>query len=147
VAKPLDSKRIVAEILAGQHDDTGDNIFQAIVKRAAEVNGRFRWRVTWDDLTVTEDDLTLDECMAVEKFAGVPWHRMDPLDSASEAAAVLIVAMNRRRDIPIDDAVKKLGAVGYAEILAGVDKYMVEPSPLDQLGTVTDDKGDEHPLS
>jgi hypothetical protein len=136
VAKPLDSNRIVAEVLAGQHDDKGDDIFQALVKRAAEINGRFRWRVTWEDLTVTEDDLTLDECMAVEAFAKVPWHRLDPLDSASEAAAILIIAMNRRRDIPVDDAVKKLGAVGYSQILAGVDKYMAEPSPLDQTGEV-----------
>lgn len=133
MARPLDSKRIVAEILAGQHDDDINDIFQAVIEVARREDNRVRWRIVWTahDLTITEDDLTVEECLKVEEMTKVPWHRIDPLDTVKEAAAILTVALHARRDLPMDDAVKQVGALGARSVMDMVGKYVAEGSPID----------------
>jgi hypothetical protein len=143
VANPYDPKKIVAQILAKQHDDALDDIFQAILERVRAGEDRMRWKIgPWvaHDLTVTEDDLLVEECLRIEEATKVPWHRIDPIDAVNEAAAVLTVALSGRRGLSLEEATKQVGALGARALRDMISKYIAEGSPLDQVATGADDR-------
>jgi hypothetical protein len=68
-----------------------------------------RWRIRLDGFPeVTTDDLTLDDIETAEKVCGVPWVLINPLASAKEAKALLVLLL-LKAGIPEDEALKAAG--------------------------------------
>ncbi|SDG95125.1 hypothetical protein [Klenkia brasiliensis] len=55
-------------------------------------------RIRVDGTDLSTDDLTLAESRRIEEATGVPWHRLQPLQSAVQASAVLVEVKARTVD-------------------------------------------------
>ena len=126
------TKRLIAKILAGHHDAELDSINEAIIKRTQEVDGPdVHWKVTLEDLAITEDDLTLDECVRWEKESGFNWRFLRPTNSAQIVTTLLTILYQTRKELSEDDAVAKVGAMKAAQVEAAISSVVVERLPLD----------------
>lgn len=90
-----------------------------------------RWRVHLEGFPdVTTDELTLDDIETAERVCGVPWVLINPLASAKEAKALLVLLL-MRADVTEPEALKVAGKVSLKK-LAGAFRYELpqrEPSP------------------
>lgn len=90
----LDTGQIVAEIMAGSHDIA--RIQTAVWRFREQQQASIRWVIELPDCPRFGDgDLTLAEAAEVEKVARVQWAQIDPLQSASVAQAIAVVAYRR----------------------------------------------------
>lgn len=82
------------------------------------------------------DDLTLGELRAVEEKTNIPWTRINPLRSAGEASAVLLVLF-KREGLTDEQAQAKVDAIPFAKVL---DEYIrLEDGPADDRPAEYDD--------
>lgn len=132
MARSLDSNRIIAEVLAGQHNDSLPDLFSAVLKAVSSEDMGVRWAVDYEGLEVTEDTLTVGECVAIEEETGLTWARIQPSRSALMARAVLTAALVARKGMGKDEARERVDAIPALQFLKMVREYVVPASPLDQ---------------
>lgn len=132
MARPLDTNRIIAEVLAGQHSDQLPDLFSAVLKAVSASEAGVRWAIDYEGLEVTEDSLTVGECVAIEEETGLTWARIQPSRSALMARAVLTAALMKRKGMGKDEARERVEAIPALQFLKMVREYVVPASPLDQ---------------
>lgn len=130
-AKLTPAEQAASKIRKGEMDSEMELLVNAISERVMEGAVALRWRIDLDDLTATEDDLTIDEAFMLEGMLGVTWGEMDPISSASHARALLLVLYRERLDLPDDEAKARLKAMTARQILASITRYSVEDPPKD----------------
>jgi hypothetical protein len=53
------------------------------------------WMLRLDGLELSTDDLLLEDCELAERVCGIPWTLLNPLATAKEAKALLVVLLVR----------------------------------------------------
>ena len=137
MAKPLESNRIIAEILAGHHNDQLSELYHAVLKVAASEDLAVRWRIDYDGMEITEDSLTVGECLDIEEETGHSWAAFNPTKTAHMARAIMVAALKRRQGYALNEARERVDAMAAADLLNCVSEYVVDGSPLDQQVTPT----------
>jgi len=124
-------QNIANRIAAGDYDDHLSAIYEAIQIRFNEGVAGLRWVINFEDLNVTEDDLTLDECFMIEKVAGCTWGEIEPVRSASHCRAILAVCMAERLNLTMEEVEVRLKKIKVVDLLKGIKREVVSPAPLD----------------
>lgn len=78
------------------------------------------YRITLDGEDHRTDDMSLDEAVAVEKATGTSWLYLDPVRSAEQCRAFMVVFLSRKRSA--DEAEAFVAGLGMTEALAAVSK-------------------------
>lgn len=116
-------------VATGHADELLTDLFMAIVGRQEQLNQTMTWRLTIDDATCTEHDLTIDEWELVERIAGVSWTRLDPRARSRHAKAV-VVAVLVHHGHSEEDAIERAGRMGGAAFLDALTWTAVPRLPL-----------------
>ena len=124
-------QNIANRIAAGDYDDHLGAIYEALQIRFNEGAAGLRWVISFDDLHVAEDDLTLDEAFMIEKVTGCTWDQIEPVRSAGHCRAILAVCMAERLGLSMDDVEARLKTVKVVDLLKGIKREVVSPAPLD----------------
>ena len=75
-----------------------------------------RWRVHLEPYPdVTTDDLTLDDIGKAEEVCGIPWVLINPLASAKEAKAMLVLLL-LRAGVAEEEALAVAGRTGLRQL-------------------------------
>lgn len=122
----------VQHIRLGKYDGHLQDVMSAIQFRAAGGATSFRWRLTFDDVTITEDDITLGELVKIEKALDVSWVSINPARSAEQITTILSVAMKHRTDLSDDEVDETVAAITASEATDALDQYEVVQPPLEQ---------------
>lgn len=126
-----DVSQVVAEILAGRYDGSLLVVVEAVQKRLTDGPGQTRWRVTYDDLVVTEESVTVGEIRKLEKLLGVGWMQIDPQTSGEHFAGLLTILLCSRKDMKPKDATDLVEAIPMGDLLSHLDQYELTPAPKD----------------
>ncbi len=127
-----DWERVVQNTKLGVYDGRLQEIMEAIQFRAAGGATAFRWKLTLEDVEVTEDNVTLGELVDIEKELDVSWVSINPARSAQQCATILRVCVATRSDLSEDAAKEKVDALTAGDILDLIDQYEVVRPPLEQ---------------
>lgn len=120
------SEQVIAGILAGEHDVVLGQVWQAVATRAVATDARWRVELPSVGVTVTEDDLTLDEAYLIEKETGTPFVAFNPVALAAHVRALLLVVLQTRHGLTAEQAVERIRAVTKTEVVAAVSRYTTE---------------------
>lgn len=120
-------------IAAGDLDDGMGAIYDAMQTRFREQAVGLSWSITMPelDIEISEDDLTIDEAMLIERMAGCQWGEIDPVRSANDARAVLAACLSQRQNLTAEQATEKLKGITVVEFLKAVKREVITPAPLD----------------
>jgi hypothetical protein len=122
---------IAQRIAAGDYDGELVPMLEAIQGRFTSQATGMRWQLVLGDLTVTEDDLTLNEAYAIEKAAACNWAEIDPVRSANHCRAVVGVCLESRLGLTLDQVDARLGSLTVSELVDAISRTEVTPVPLD----------------
>lgn len=126
-----DVSQTVAEVLAGRHDGDLLTLVEAVKERLSKGASRVCWRLTYDDLEVTEESVTIGEIRLVEKSIGANWMSLDPASSAEHFAALLTVLLHTRLGLKSSEAQAKVEAIPMGDLLKHLTQYELAPAPKD----------------
>lgn len=126
----LTAQDVAQYVARGDYDGDLVPILEAIQSRFIEAATSVRWVIDFEDLKVTEDDLTLDEAFAIEKAAGCNWSEIEPVRSAAHCRAIIAVCLGTRCNLTVDEVEKRLAAIKVSELLKGIRREEVSPPPL-----------------
>lgn len=130
--KAVDIDKLVEELLIGRHDARLSDLFAAFRHRVTDLGGATRWRLTWDDLVVDEDNLTLLECETAERLSGKTWVSLTPQTAAHDCVAILAAALVHRRGMSASEARDALAALTVKQVADEVlSEYLAVPAPFD----------------
>ena len=76
------------------------------------------YKVTVEGQSFLTDDLTLDEAIAIEEATGVPWTRINPIDSGDHCKRIMTTFLARTRSA--EEAAKIVGGLTLRQVLAQV---------------------------
>lgn len=136
-AKKTPGERAVADVTAGRCDDELVDILNAINRRATMTSVARRWRVNFDGVSLSEDDLTLDEAVQIEDAAGTTWAMINPMSTAKHCRAILRVMLTSRGSLSGDQADERLAKATVTEIMGALELYGVQPAPFDTASAPT----------
>lgn len=122
----FDDSLVIKAIEAGDHDGELVDIVAAVKARINETGTKVCWRITLDDLEITEQSLTLPEAMSVERQTGKRWGLWHPVNSAAEAGAVIVAVLIERQKMSTDDAFKRLGQYTAEQVISSISDYEPE---------------------
>lgn len=130
--------KLIADLALGRYDDRLTDLFSAFTHRLVAKGGAVRWRLTWDDLVIDEDNMTLLECETAERLAGKTWLTLDPKRSAQDCTALLAAALHHRKSLPLDQAREALSALTVRRVVDDVlSEYLSDPDPFSESSTGT----------
>lgn len=131
-AKQVDTTKLQAEILAGRHDAALQDLLVAVRKRVTDSDAMaWRWRITLDGETWTEDEVTLAELQVVERITGDSWLTLNPYRSAAHLAAFMFARLVRVAGMAEADARAKVDGLTLAEIAGAVEQYVARSAGKD----------------
>lgn len=124
---------IAQRIASGQLDESMAAIYDAMQARFSDGAVGLTWSIVMPDLgiEISEDDLTIDEAMLIERMTGTTWAAIDPVRSAADCRAVLAACLSQRQNMTADEADAKLRGVKVVDFLRAVKRQAVTPGPLD----------------
>lgn len=123
--------KTIAEIAEGRHDGQLHDVLLAIRHRIEQNAVAFLWKVTFEDVTFTEEDVTLDELEMAERIAGRNWSQLNPATSAGNCRALLIAVLVSRQGMSEKDARDRVGKVPVHSLLDGIGEYEAAPAPFE----------------
>ena len=123
--------RFTQEVKLGVYDGALTDLLGAIQFRIAGGATAFRWRIRWDDLEVTEDNITLGELEDIEKELRVSWASVHPVKSAQQCSTLLRAAMKHRTELTDDEVTEAVGKLTASDALDAIDQYEVRRPPLE----------------
>lgn len=92
------------------------------------------WRFSVFGETFKEEQLTIDQFIALEDEFGVTWRLINPINSAKQARHIAAVMYAERHGCTLDDAKVKIGQVSAAEFVESID--VPEEDEVDPPGAV-----------
>lgn len=110
-------------------DDGVKKILDAIKFQFSTGQIDLKWRLTWDDLVVDEDTLTLGEWEDIEKATKQSWLTMKPASSPRICAAVLSVCYQHRKGMSEDEAREKVRGLNGLKVAEAFTEYLAEDPP------------------
>lgn len=129
----MEAREAVMEIALGHFDGELESVWEAVYSRLRATDGpEMHWQVNLDGISVTEDDLTLQECIDWEARSGTPWSILKPATSAKLAQDLLVVVLMSRKDMSEEDAVSHLASLTQKTVVDAITTYEVPASPLAQ---------------
>lgn len=84
------------------------------------------WSFEVFDEKFTEDQLTLDDYIALEDTIGVGWRLIHPLNSAKQARHIAALMYSQRLQMPLADALVKVGQLGAVEFADHLEVLAIE---------------------
>ncbi len=122
-----------AAVLAGDYDSRILDLADALTARLGAENGpRTSWRVTIGDQDMTEEDITVGECIQIEKLTGGTWHLLKPGDSAEITQAFAVVCA-LRSGCTHEEALKRVSAMTVTDLVGAITRDQAAP-PTDPAG-------------
>lgn len=118
--------KVVAAIVAGRCDGTLADVIEAVKQRASSGATAICWRVTWGDLVVDEENLTINEWRLVAKQTGKQLgevHPSDPID----CAAIITAGLVERSGMKPSEAFDSLKTATVVQMLRAVSDYEAVP--------------------
>lgn len=125
--------KLAQEIMLGRHDDDLPDIVKAVGERAVATSTQVAWRLRYEDIEVTELDLTLNELERVETLSGKTWWRIDPRNRNNSSAvpkALIRALLESRKGMSPEDAEKKVGEHTVRDLVGAFDEVVV-PAPFE----------------
>jgi hypothetical protein len=122
----------IQELSAGRHDDRVGELLNLITERVKDASIVMAWRITVDDLSVRDDELTLIEADLIERGTGQTWEALNPTASAQDCLAILAVLYHTRKGLDPEQAQAEAGKLTLARIAEAITTEQVKPGPLDQ---------------
>jgi hypothetical protein len=130
-AKKVDTfQAFVQEIAAGRHDDRIGDLFKALTDRMQESQVVMAWRLTVGELSVRDDDLTLQESDLIERATGQNWQALNPTTSAQDCLAIISVLYHTRLGMDTDQATTEAGKLTLGDIASAITTEQVHAGPL-----------------
>jgi len=124
------AQSVANRIAAGEYDQHLGTFFEALQVRFADGVATMRWVINFEDVHVTEDDLTLDEAFMIEKVAGCTWGDIEPVRSAAHCRAILAVCMGQRLELKPEEVEARLKSIKVVDLLKSIKRETVYPAPL-----------------
>jgi hypothetical protein len=121
---------IANRVAAGDYDGSLGALLEAIQSRFDVGAAGMTWAIDFEDLQISESDLTIDEAFQIERMTNQTWATIDPVSSAADCRAILAVCMSERLGLTPDEAQTRLKSVKATDILRGIHKTEVSPAPL-----------------
>lgn len=120
-------------IAAGDLDGGLGGILEAIQTRFSVGAAAMKWAIDLPDLelSLSEDDLTIDEAMLIESMANCTWAEIDPVRSAAHCRAILAACLSQRHNLSASEANEKLKGLTVVELLGAIKRTEVNRAPLD----------------
>lgn len=75
------------------------------------------WRIEWDGEVYREGDLTVDQAEQIVELTGTSWQYTHPATSPKHAKAVIAVCHAARTGAPVDELMRKVGALTVDAVL------------------------------
>ena len=124
---------IAQHIAAGDLDGELGTVLEAIQLRFMEGAAAMTWSIDLPDLglSLSENDLTIDEAMLIEKMTGTTWSEIEPVRSAAHCRAILAACLSQRQSLTPDEANEKLKTLKVVDLLGAIKRTEVNPAPLD----------------
>lgn len=129
----MNGQEIAQRIAAGDIDGELATVLEAIQLRFAEGAAAMKWSIDLPelDLQLSEDDLTIDEAMLIERMASCTWAEIDPVRSAAHSRAILAACLSQRQNLTPDEANERLKTLKVVDLLNAIKRTEVNPAPLD----------------
>jgi len=135
--KKLSADKLVAEILAGRHDEDLERLINTIGKRIETAESlALRWRIRFNGDEWTEESVPLAELQIVQRVTDTPWLRLRPLLNVEHLGA-FIYAHLARNGTSADDARARVDALTQRELVDAIDEYVLTSAPKDDPATST----------
>lgn len=129
-----DVKTLTEQILGGDYEGHESEILGAIIKRRDLGSIQIAWRLEWDDLDVTQENLTIGEAKLVEKLAGKSIHLTAPAQSADNISAYLVAALVNRKGMSQQDALAEVDKASARQLFRSLSDYTIVDPPKDDGG-------------
>jgi len=139
----MESADVVAAILNGDLDDDVTDVIAAIRKRQRDGAVDVLWRIEFEGLDITEENLTVGEAKMVEAATSESIITLPVAGSAKNIAAVVAAALINRSGLSSSDAFELVGKVGVRGLLKSVTEFTVANPPKD--GSVSETSGSSPP--
>lgn len=125
--KVTPTQQVAKDIAMGEHDGGLSDIFAAFLARLKETDQTRKWMLTLDDLEVTQEELTLDECVRLEEETGETWAEMaPPMSSATQAKRILVMFLETRLGLTPLEAAERAGAMTAPEVEQAYSAYVAD---------------------
>lgn len=121
-AKQTAAERAASQIRKGDMDAEIHLIVNAVTDRVSSGEVTLNWRIDLEDLSASEEDLTLGEAEMLEKILGCTWGEMDPLTSAEHATALLRVLLTERLGLPLEEARDRVKGYTAKQVMASITR-------------------------
>ena len=126
------ASKLAKEIALGRHDEDLPEIVEAVGLRAVERRVEVRWRLTFGDIVIDEDSITVGELCRVEEMTGKTWVVLNPRRSAGAAKAFLQAALEHREDLSAADASARVDAMSASDLAGALTEYVIDDAPFEQ---------------
>ena len=120
--------RILGEITLGRCDHRMSEIIDAATGRILGDKARVSWYIDVDGINVCEEDLTLDESVAIERKLGLAWANMGPAAAAEHARTIIVELYQTRLGLTAEDAEARAGKLTRRQWNDGIGTYDADPS-------------------
>jgi hypothetical protein len=127
------TSQVCAEIAAGEHDLERISVAIAACQRSGQRSLRWYFDLDVfgvDGLTGTFDDgdMTLNDCIMVERMTGKTWVSFNPIEAAAMAHPLLTMAFASHLGIERDKAAEMTQNLRAEDVLESVKQREVEPA-------------------
>jgi hypothetical protein len=121
-------------IFSGDYEGHETEILEALRLRQELGIVKYCWRVEWDGMEITEDNMTLGEARKVEQLVGQVWGG-NPALSARHLNGYLVAAYMHRQDKTEDEARELADKAPAKELVKAISEYTEVEPPKDDSGS------------
>lgn len=127
----METDDVVAAVLNGDFDDDLTDLVAAVRERTRSGLVEMCWRLPFDDVDITEENLTVGEAKLIEAATGESITRLPIAGSAKNIAAVIVSVLIQRQGMKAADAFELVDKRSVKELLGLVNEYAVTNPPKD----------------
>lgn len=126
-----DIKTLKRQIAGGSWDEHLVDIATAIAARKEDGDApRECWGFKFDDLDITENDITVEEAIDFERVTGIMFHAANPHRSTFQHFALLASCLVARKGMTPDEAGKAIKDRPAHELRASLYTFLDVDAPL-----------------
>ncbi len=120
---------LIDQILGGAYEGHETEIIGAIRRRADAGAIRLAWRLDWEGVSVTQEDLTVGEAKHIEKLLRKSIYEAAPARSAENIAAYVVASRVSRLGETGEEAQAVADKASIKSLLAAVSDYTIVDPP------------------